>query len=204
MPKIQSPFVREMINGFYVVTPKINEGYEWVFEDPNVLAIEKLDGTNVSIVIENGEIKQIFNRTNRIPFFCKSQRQIIDGTLEAFCNDRCNFSDGQYFGELVGPKVNGNPYQLEKHEWVPFVTYAKNHLAYKSWGQYPKDFETISNWFKDDIFSLFGRIRKHEVMKPEGVVFTHFDGRMAKLRRDMFDWFEGDSHHKSKAKNVEA
>jgi len=32
----------------------------------------------------------------------------------------------------------------------------------------------------------------------EGVVFTHPDGRMAKLRRDMFDWFKGKSHHRNK------
>jgi hypothetical protein len=29
----------------------------------------------------------------------------------------------------------------------------------------------------------------------EGIVFTHPDGRMAKLRRDMFDWFTGRRHN---------
>ena len=28
----------------------------------------------------------------------------------------------------------------------------------------------------------------------EGVVFTHPDGRMAKLRKDMFDWHKGPRH----------
>ena len=28
----------------------------------------------------------------------------------------------------------------------------------------------------------------------EGVIFTHPDGRMAKLRRDMFEWFKGAKH----------
>ena len=28
----------------------------------------------------------------------------------------------------------------------------------------------------------------------EGVVFTHPDGRMAKLRIDMFDWYKGPRH----------
>ena len=28
----------------------------------------------------------------------------------------------------------------------------------------------------------------------EGVVFYSQEGRMAKLRRDMFDWFKGRSH----------
>ena len=28
----------------------------------------------------------------------------------------------------------------------------------------------------------------------EGIVFTHKDGRMTKLRRDMFDWHTGKKH----------
>ena len=34
----------------------ITKGYEWVFEDPTVHAVEKLHGTDVSIIIENGTI----------------------------------------------------------------------------------------------------------------------------------------------------
>lgn len=32
----------------------------------------------------------------------------------------------------------------------------------------------------------------------EGIVFTHPDGRMATLRRDMFDWYEGRRHNGGK------
>jgi hypothetical protein len=198
MPKLESPFKRAIVDGYYVVTPEINEDCSWVFTDESVMATEKLDGTNVSIIVEDGMIKQIFNRTNRIPFF-GSKRFIVEGLLESFDRGYCNFTDGQYFGELIGPKVNGNPYKLEHHIWIPFSTYAQEHLKYKSWGKYPKDFDTISNWFKDDLFSLY-YIRLHkEKVPPEGVVFVHPDGRMAKLRRDMFSWFEGDSHHRRKA-----
>jgi hypothetical protein len=28
--------------------------------------------------------------------------------------------DGEQAGELIGPKVNGNLYQLDLHEWYPF------------------------------------------------------------------------------------
>ena len=58
MPKLESPFYREEINGNYVVTPKVNFDYHWVFDEPAVEAVEKLDGTNVSIVIEKGKVKQ--------------------------------------------------------------------------------------------------------------------------------------------------
>ena len=77
MPKLESPFVREIIDGNYIVTPKITEGYEWVFEDEEVMAIEKLHGTNVSIIIECGMITAIFNRTARIPFFNKGKKFIF-------------------------------------------------------------------------------------------------------------------------------
>ena len=59
MPKIESPFVRKEINGIYVVTPEIAEGYEWVFNDDKVLATEKLHGTNVSILIQDGIITSV-------------------------------------------------------------------------------------------------------------------------------------------------
>ena len=49
MPKLYSPFVRKEIKGAYVCINEISEGYEWVFEDESVMAIEKLHGTNVSI-----------------------------------------------------------------------------------------------------------------------------------------------------------
>jgi len=193
MPKLQSPFVRKVINGNYVVTPEIAEGMDWVFTDESVLATEKLDGTDVSIVIENGVIASIWNRTNRIPFF-GSKRFIIDGILESFDRGYCELSDGQWFGELIGERVNGNPLKIEGNLWIPFETYAKDKLAYKSWNKYPKTFETISRWFQEDLFSLFHRRRTSESMFPEGIVFVHPDGRMAKLRRDIFDWFKGDRH----------
>jgi len=199
MPKLESPFVRKVIDGQYIVTPEIAEGYEWVFDDENTIATEKLDGTNVSIVIEGGRITRIFNRTSEILFFNKGKTHIVMGVLESFQRGYTNFTDGQYFGELIGEKVQKNSMKVEGHLWIPFCSYAKEHLRYKSWGKYPKDFDTISRWLKDDIFSLFYR-RRHsgEVVKPEGVVFYHPDGRMAKLRRDMFSWYTSKSHHRRK------
>ncbi len=198
MPKLESPFVREMKgegkDEAYLVTPKIAEGMEWVFTDPEVLATEKLDGTNVSIVIENRQIVSVWNRVEQIPFFSKGKSHIVEGIIEAFKKGFCDLPDGQHFGELIGEKVNGNPHKIQGHLWVPFNTFCREHLAYKSWGKYPKDFENLNKWFQEDIFSLFAR-RKGVVQAPEGVVFVQpSTGRMAKLRRDMFEWFEGKKH----------
>lgn len=199
MPKIQCPFVRKEINGQYVATPEITEGYEWVFEDDSVMAIEKLDGTNVSIIIENGKITRIFNRTGEVHFFGSGKPFIIEAIVNAYDKGYCNFTDGQYFGEVIGPKVQGNPYKLDSHIWIPFSTYAKNNLAYKSWGKYPKDFNTISEWFKE-LMPLFALRRGDKEGFVEGIMFTHPDGRMAKLRKDCFDWYTG-KRHKDTDKN---
>lgn len=201
MPKLKSPFVREEINGEYVVTDKIEEGYEWVFEDESVMAIEKLHGTNVSIQISDGIIVGIWNRTERIPFFNKGKSHIVQGILESYQKGYMEFlPDGQHFGELIGPKVNGNPYDLDEHIWIPFESYSQKHLRYKCWGKYPKTFESIREWFKE-LMPLYNlRIHGKSAEKwdshkfVEGIVFTHPDGRMAKLRCDMFDWFEGRRH----------
>ena len=192
MPKLYSPFVREKNEkGDYVVTSVIAEGYDWVFEDPNVKAVEKLHGTNVSLYIQDGIITGIWNRTARIPFFNRGKEHIIDGVREAYKRKYTEFlTDGHHFGECIGPKINGNPYKLDKVLWVPFSRLQANY-SYKSWGKYPKTYEAISDWFKE-LMPLFGR--KYDSTFVEGVVFTHPDGRMAKLRRDMYDWFEGERH----------
>jgi hypothetical protein len=202
MPKIESPFVRKMIDGRYLVTPEIAEGMEWVFEDESVMAIEKLDGTCVSIVVEDGYISSVWNRKNRILPFSKGNEHIIESILEAMKRGYTDLSDGQWFGEVIGEKVNGNPYKIKGHVWIPFKTFTEEHLRYKAWGKYPKDFDTISAWFRDDIFSLLHRMWNQSKTFPEGVVFVHPDGRMGKLRRDMFSfWFEqGGKAHKNENK----
>lgn len=204
MQKIESPFVREMINGQYILTNKITEGYDWVFNDETVLATEKLDGTNVSVIIEDGQVKAIYNRTERLPFFNKGKQHIILGVMESYGRGYLDLlEDGQHFGELIGVKLQGNPYQIEGHLWVPFETYAREHLRYTSWGKYPKTFDAISEWFEKDLFSLFMRRTKKVVVPPEGIVFVQpATGKMAKLRRDMFSWWKG-IRHKEEEKEEE-
>lgn len=192
MPKLHSPFVRaKNEKGEYVVTPVIEEGYEWVFEDSKVKAVEKLHGTNVSIYIQDGIIISIWNRNARIPFFNRGKEYIIEGVREAYSRKYIDLLlDGQHFGECIGPKINGNPYKLDKPLWIPLSRLQKNYY-FKSWGKYPKTFEAISEWFKE-LMPLFGQ--RYNSTFVEGIVFTHQDGRMAKLRRDMYDWFEGHRH----------
>ena len=197
MPKIKSPFIRqENDKGHYVAIDEINEGYEWMFKDDNVRAIEKIDGTSVSVKINNGNIISVYNRTNRVPALNKGKQYITKGLLNSIKRNYLNLDDGQWFGELVGPKVQGNPYDLNEPLWIPFKRYSQKHLEYNSWGKYPKNLKTISRWFKEDLIPLFyakihgvsfDKARKNGFV--EGIVFTHKDGRMAKIRRDFFEWY---------------
>jgi hypothetical protein len=197
MPKIECPFIRKEIDGRYLITSEINPGYEWVFTDETVKAIEKLHGTNVSILIIEGAVVEAYNRTERIPFINKGKAFITQGLLNSKERGYIEFlPDGQHFGELVGPKVNGNPYNLKEHLWIPFESYAQKHLMYKSWGKYPKTFDTISAWFEKDLLALFYAINNDGDRKGfvEGIVFTHPNGSLAKIRRDMFPWYKGQGH----------
>ena len=197
MPKLYSPFVRVMKDENYVVINYIAEGMDWVFEDDSVMAIEKLNGTNVSIMIEEGTVTQVYNRRERIPFITKNKPWIIKGILNSKEKGYLEFlGDGQFFGELIGPKINGNPYKLDNHLWIPFDGFCQKHLKYKCWGKYPKDFNSISEWFKE-LMPLYTSMKGDREGFVEGIVFTHPDGRMAKLRKDMFEWYKG-KKHKSK------
>lgn len=201
-PKLHSPFVRKMINGRYVVTSEIDPEYEWVFRDEGVRAVDKIDGTNVCLRIKDGKVTSIFNRQNEKFVFPPSISQTawegacMEGIARAIQKEWLKeLADGDYFGELIGELINSNPHKLRGHLWVPF-----NHLSrkchWRSWikNQYPKDFDSISNWLKD-LPSLFNQVQNLPEVKAEGLVFFHPDDkRMAKLRRDMFDWFEGERH----------
>lgn len=72
--------------------------------------------------------------------------------------------DGTY--ELVGPRVGGNPHNLERHElW--------RHASVELMDA-PRNFTALQQWF-----------RSAEV---EGVVWHHPDGRMVKIKRRDFGY----------------
>jgi hypothetical protein len=202
-PKIKSPFKRvHNAKGHYVVTPEIEEGCEWIFED-NVRAVDKLHGTNICVHFRNGHVVAIDNRSTRImqePIAILGKKhgqrtRFLLGLLHSAEREWLDpFVDGPVYGELIAPDINTNLHEVPYPLFVPF-SYLYDKCHWKSWikNKYPKDFESISNWFKE-LTSLFTeRVFKRQLL-AEGLVFCHPDGRMAKLRRDMFDWYEGPRH----------
>lgn len=83
---------------------------------------------------------------------------------EAITNPPVAIVDGTY--ELVGPKVQGNPYKLTRH-------YLWRHGITSGWEKTPpRDFEGLREWFSGLIV--------------EGIVWHHQDGRMVKIKRRDF------------------
>lgn len=208
-PKLHSPFRRDHKDGEYVVVPQRNSGHEWVFEEAQrILAVEKLHGTNASVVIEDGRVDRAYTRIDdnkdivEVDPNRKDHYRIFEGVMKAYHRGWLDdVEDGRHFGEVIGPKFHDNPYDLDHHLFVPFQ-YLREHCAYRSYGEYGTDYESISEWFRDGLTPLFyarwhnldfGQAARDGFV--EGVVFTDPEtGRMSKLRRDMFDWYDGKRH----------
>lgn len=203
-PKLQCPFVRKtMENGRYLVTPEMTPGFEWIFED-GVRAVDKLHGTNICVHFKDHNVIAVDNRTTRIlqaPVDISgknlgSKNRFLLGVLNS--SERGwleHFENGRVYGELIGPAINTNLHETPYPLFVPF-SYLYDRCHWRSWinNKYPKTFESLSEWFKS-LNSLFTeRVFKKQVL-AEGLVFCHpTNGRMAKLRRDMFEWYEGPDH----------
>ncbi|MBN1674368.1 MAG: hypothetical protein JXR37_25195 [Kiritimatiellae bacterium] len=217
-PKLECPFIRQTFGvdkaqwkehgaalglrepEAYLVVNRVNPGYEWVFEDPDTLAVEKLNGTNVKILTQGGRLVAVQNRLNVIDPLqvIKGKTFIIEGIFMSIGKGLVK-PDGEQAGELIGPKVQGNPYKLDLHEWYPFDT-AVDRLRYRSFHEHERTFENWSAWFKDWLFSRYytkraSKLGLDDKVFAEGVVFYNLKRKAqeqkwrAKLRRDMFAWF---------------
>jgi len=217
-PKIECPFIRKSyaVNHddfkkhgrrlqlrtpeVYLATPEVNPGFEWVFDDPDTIAVEKLDGTNVKLQTEDGRLVALQNRKNVIdPLLILAGKVfIVEGIFTAIQKGYVEDNLIQA-GEIIGPKLQGNPYKLDNHIWYPFQKAIK-HLRYKSFHNHERTFDNFSSWFESNLKSLFHskRVGYDEADFAEGVVFHNLKRKeaaqtyMAKLRRDMFRWYYSD------------
>jgi len=154
-----------------------------------------LHNSNVMLKTDSGRLVSLMNRKNPIdPLqIMKGKTFIIEGVFRAIQKGYVK-EDGIQAGELIGPKVQGNPYQLDNHIWYPFEKAVK-HLSYRSFYEHERTFDNWSSWFKDYLVSRFASKRGHKDIMAEGIVFYSMkrkeEGKVyrAKLRRDMFDWY---------------
>lgn len=183
MKKIPTLFIRDMATK--LVTPEVTPGCEWVIEGQGT-ATEKVDGT--SCLVRDGKLYKRYDAKHGKtppPDFEPAQDEpdehtghwpgwvpVGDGPddrwhREAWTetwnrNADGTLVDGTY--ELVGPKVQGNPYDLQEH-----------HL----WRHGDTALLDAPNTFAELKVYLFDS-------HIEGIVWHHPDGRMAKAKRRDF------------------
>lgn len=226
-PKLESPFIRKRYKvslsdwkkygnslqlrepEINVVTPDVNPNCDWVFNSDGVYAVEKLDGTNTVIEIQNERLSRVQNRLNVIDYLRVCSRsdglpqssRFLEGILEASSKNYLK-KDGIYYGELIGPKIQGNGYNIDKCLFYPFIV-ASTSLRYKSFEKHPKEFWGWCDWFRLNLRSLFyAKVHKLKFSEPDNIKFaegvviyqdelsdTNPKSKMCKLRRDMYPWY---------------
>ena len=160
-PKIKCPYQRETDkDGRYVMTPRHNNGYMWVNDPMQSIAVEKIHGTNCAVQIQNGRVKHVWTRIGNKDMnlvheyngglehirICRAvQNSVRKGIVSEI--------DGTYFGETLGKNFHSNMYDLDKDYFIPFK-WARKNLKYYSWGEHGTSFKDIEEWFKDGLFSL--------------------------------------------------
>ena len=124
---------------------------------------EKLDGTNAGVIFGDLEPR----------FIGRTSKTIMSGpmveALEAFAanHDSLNSKDVTVYGELVGPKIQGNLYELDEVRFVPFDVrtpmgkYWPKRYVYETFGD-----EAVR--FLDSSLTLREAIEVFEEGKPAG------------------------------------
>jgi len=151
MNKIKTIFDRDWEGNRGVIDKVIVEIPE------NAIATEKLDGTNVRLTIRNGILVRLEKRRN--PSKLEKAKGIVSPwyvdadeydkgnkwILEASRNtDLSDIPDGEWGGEAVGPKIQGNPLGKEKHIVVMFsVPSVRETLVRKD---VPVEYGKVKEW----------------------------------------------------------
>lgn len=193
MRKVPTLFVRDMTTK--LVTPDVTPGCEWVINGEGV-ATEKIDGT--CCLVRDGKLYKRYDaKAGRTPpqGFEPAQDApdehtghwpgwvaVGDGPddkwhREAWTSDRNpplsirNPLQIEGTWELIGPKVQGNPYGLESHQLVRHGD---------PWSFYDEVAPHLSLSF-DEVRDFLAR---YDI---EGLVWHHPDMRMAKVKRRDFN-----------------
>jgi hypothetical protein len=123
MKKIKTIFDRDW-NGNKKVIDKLIVDFDF----STAVATEKLDGTNVRLTVRNHTLVRLEKRCNpsalqkakgiEEPWYIDADENapgdkfIWEGARNT---DLSQIPDGEWSGEVLGPKIQGNPLNLEKH-----------------------------------------------------------------------------------------
>ena len=176
MKKIPTVYLRDWDNNPKYVTREPNPDCAWVFAGEGH-ATRKYDGTCVMFdgecwwarrEVKPGKYGPVgFRLVEEDPETGKrmgwepiEQSSFARFHEEALANQAGPWPEGTY--ELLGPKINGNPEDLDLHWLQP-------HAAATSWDDAPRDYDGLREWL--------------HARPYEGIVWHHEDGiRMAKIK----------------------
>jgi hypothetical protein len=181
MKKIPTIFVRDMSKQPALVTPEWKDGCEWV-RDGEGRATIKLDGTCCMVrdgkLYKRRELKpsQVAPAGFETADFDEETGKTVGWVecglgpddqyhREGFDNVRArdgSVPDGTY--ELIGPKIQGNHDELDRHILAPHGEIGLSCA--------PRTFDELKAWLSENHI--------------EGIVWHHPDGRMAKVKRRDF------------------
>ncbi len=183
MKKIPSLFKRDY-DGTRLVYDEVVPGSEWVVNGEGV-ATAKFDGT--ACMVRDGVLYKRYDvKKGRIPpegwESCQEPDEVTghwpgwvpvgDGPEDKWHREAWATAYGNWVKappnhtyELVGPKVQGNPYGLTRHDlWWHGI---------QPLDDVPRTFDALREWFE-----------QHPGF--EGIVWHHPDGRMVKIKRRDF------------------
>lgn len=98
-------------------------------------ATEKLDGTNVRVTVRSGTVVRLEKRRNpdkeqkargiTEPWYVDAafpgaEDRYIHEALDATRARLSDVPDGEWSAEAIGPKIQGNPYELDEHRLIFF------------------------------------------------------------------------------------
>ena len=175
MKKIKSLFQRNY-DGDRLVRDEVVPGSEWVINGEGI-ATTKFDGT--CCMVKDGRLYKKYDvKHGKKPpegFIPAQEPDPVTGHWPGWVlvtyipDDRWHreafvgyFPDGTY--ELVGPKVQGNPYGLQVHL---LIRHGHEELL-----NVPRTYEGLKAYFEN--------------AEIEGIVWHHSDGRMVKIKRKDF------------------
>lgn len=157
------------------------------FDFSKAVATEKLDGMNVRITVRNHTIVRVEKRRNpsktqkaqgiKDPWYVDAREEAKEDQYLFEAVAQTDFSaipDGEWSGEALGPKIQGNPLQLNTHKLFFFsLEDWRQRVTFKD---VPTSFEGLKKWLPEQK-SLFG-----QDCGIEGIVWHHPDGSMCKIK----------------------
>lgn len=183
MEKIPTLFERD---DHFKVVDRPRAECAWVFNGEGT-PTEKLDGTNIRLTVRSGHLVRVEKRRN--PSKVQKQQGIVDGwyvdTDEHGADDKwilaaarntdvSGWEDGEHACEALGPRIQGNPLELDDYLCVPF------NVEVPVFENVPRGYDGLRAYLS----TLESRFAPSH--PAEGIVFHHPDGRRAKIKRKDF------------------